>query len=168
MSTGRRRMTGAAATGFAPHAPPHHVTAHAPRQDSTWPSRSTRKSRATPSSPPKTRRKDAAKVDAVRAREIEAAAADGRRHPDAREDRAPRGADRLHLQDQVAAVRARDVRDHQRHRAQRRHRARAAPPVRDLHQLQEHGPLPVDRRADPHHVAPCSARAATSPSWSRR
>ena len=43
------------------------------------------------------------------------------------------------------------VRDHQRHRPEPGHRARAAPPVRGLHQLQEHGPLPVDRGADPHH-----------------
>ena len=39
-------------------------------------------------------------------------------HPHAREARAAGGADRLDLQDQDAGVRSRDVRDHQRHRAE--------------------------------------------------
>ena len=74
------------------------------------------------------------------------------RHPDAREARASGDADRLDLQDQDAGVRSRDVRDDQRHRAERRHAARAAAAVRDLHQLEEPRSLPVDRRADAHHL----------------
>jgi hypothetical protein len=58
-----------------------------------------------------------------------------------------RSIDRLDLQDQDAGVRSRDVRDHQRHRAQRGHSARAAAAVRGVHQHEEPRSFPVDRRA---------------------
>src|SRR6266436_5158915 len=60
--------------------------------------------------------------------------------------------DRLHRQDQDADLGSRHVRDHQRHRAERGHRVRAAPPVRGFHQLQEPRSLPVDRGAHAHHL----------------
>ena len=56
---------------------------------------------------------------------------------------APRGeADRCHLQAALGGQRTRAVCDDQRHRA-----GRAPPAVRDLHQLQEHGPLRLGGRA---------------------
>ena len=69
---------------------------------------------------------------------------------------------RLHLQAQVARERPCHLHHHQRHRA-----GRAAAALRDLHQLEEHGALCLDGGADPHDLAPCSAAAATCPSWSR-
>ena len=57
---------------------------------------------------------------------------------------AARGAARTDLQDQLARERARHV-----HHGQRRGAGRAPPAVRDLHQLEEHGALCLDRRADP-------------------
>ena len=75
---------------------------------------------------------------------------EGRAHD--RRGAAPRDARGLHLQDQDAGVRSRHVRDHQRHHPQRRHAVRAAPAVRDLHQLEEPRSLPVDRGADAHHL----------------
>src|SRR5438067_1737368 len=54
--------------------------------------------------------------------------------------------------DYDADLGSRHVRDHQRHRAERGHRIRAAPPLRGLHQLQEPRSLPVDRGAHAHHL----------------
>ena len=56
---------------------------------------------------------------------------------------AARGAARPDLQDQLAGKRARAL-----HHDQRRGAGRAPPPVRDLHQLEEHGALRLDRGAD--------------------
>jgi hypothetical protein len=74
---------------------------------------------------------------------------------------------RVDLQDQDAAVRARPVRHDQRYRAEPGHRTRAAPPVRDLHQLEEHGSLPVGTGAHASGLGRVPQRAATAPSWSK-
>jgi hypothetical protein len=50
-----------------------------------------------------------------------------------------------HLQDQMAGQRPRDLHHHQ-----RRDAGWPSPAVRDLHQLQEHGALRLDRGAHPH------------------
>ena len=58
---------------------------------------------------------------------------------------APGGAARPDLQAALAGQRARALHHPERHRA-----GRPPPPVRDLHQLEEHGALRLDRGADPH------------------
>ena len=58
---------------------------------------------------------------------------------------APRGLARPDLPGALARQRARAVHHAERHRA-----GRPPPPVRDLHQFEEHGALRLDRGADPH------------------
>ena len=59
--------------------------------------------------------------------------------------RTRKGSPRLHVQAQMARFRPRHLRHLERHRPEW-----PAPPVRDLHQFQEHGTLRLDRGADPH------------------
>ena len=103
--------------------------------------------------------------NAVTGSVLSVAGAEGR--PDAGEGRgsaaAARGAaPRNHLQAQMARERARGLCHHQRPRPGRR-----TAPVRDVHQLQEHGALCLDARADAHGFRGVPAQRATYPSWPR-
>ena len=87
-------------------------------------------------------------------------------HPHARGDPAPRGADRLHLQDQDAGLGSRDVRDDQRHRAERGH-ASTSSAGRSRSSSTRRTSITSSGSSRSRASSPrCSARAATSRSWS--
>ena len=80
----------------------------------------------------------------------------------ARLDSRERGSARLHLQAALAGERPRHLHHHERHRARRR-----AAPLRDLHQLEEHGTLRLDGGAHAHDLRRVPARRRRGASWSR-